>query len=348
MNDSFKIVRGETTPLVSVLVITYNQEEFITQALESVLSQHCDFDFEIVIGEDCSTDLTRELCIGLQKKYPDKIRLLLNEQNKGVIRNFYDTLFACKGKYIAECAGDDFWIDPLKLQKQVDILEADPEVVLVHTNWNELLVKSGTILHERYQRKIPGNEKKIGKEHTKLLMNQTNWCFANTCSACYRKEVAEDVFKEYPQFFSDKKYPCEDYQLIFFLLQKGYFYFLDEPTITYRIFTESVSNSLNPEKAFRFQYGVLILRLDLFRKLNLNVFDAEVYLRHVAYSLSRLAFKARQKVFAEQAYEAFRSIAFDVSWSDKLLFLITKNRTLLAMTHPFYLLARKIKYRLRP
>lgn len=339
--------KDSNSPLASVLLITYNQEEYITQAIESVLSQKCDFEYELVVGEDCSTDSTREKCLALQARYPGKVRVICNEYNKGVIRNFYDTLFECRGKYIAECAGDDFWIDPLKLQKQVRILEADPEVVLVHTNWNELVVDTGVILPLKYQWKFQTNEKRIGKEYTVLLMNQTDWCFTNTCSACYRKKVVEDIFNDYPEFFSDRKYPCEDYQLIFFLLQKGCFHFLDEATITYRIFTESVSNSLDPEKSFRFQYGVLKLRLDIFRRLGLNPGDAGLYLRHVAYSLSRLAFKSKQRVFAEQACATFSSISYKPSWGDKLFFLITQNPILLAIIHPLYVFGRKIKYKLR-
>ena len=85
----------------SVLMVTYNHQEFIAQALDSVLMQEVDFEYEIIIGEDCSTDNTRQIVIDYQRKYPDKIRLLLPEVNLGAHENFIATYKACNGKYIA-------------------------------------------------------------------------------------------------------------------------------------------------------------------------------------------------------------------------------------------------------
>ena len=115
-------------PLLSVLFITYNHERYIKQSLDSVLSQKTNFFFEVVVGEDCSTDSTRELLCGYRDRYPDKIRLLFRERNFGrPTLNVYETAMECRGKYIATLEGDDFWTDPLKLQKAVDHLEAHPE-----------------------------------------------------------------------------------------------------------------------------------------------------------------------------------------------------------------------------
>lgn len=105
---------------VSVLMITYNHEKFIAQAIDSILMQQVNFDYEIVIGEDCSTDGTRAIVIQYQKEYPDKIRLLLPEENLGMHKNFVQTFRACQGEYIALLEGDDYWTSPRKLQKQVD------------------------------------------------------------------------------------------------------------------------------------------------------------------------------------------------------------------------------------
>ena len=96
-------------PLVSVLVATYNQEKYIAQTLDCILMQQCSFEFEIIIGEDCSTDKTREICLEYQAKYPDQIVLCLNEYNKGLLDNYFDIFLKTKGKYIADCGGDDYW-----------------------------------------------------------------------------------------------------------------------------------------------------------------------------------------------------------------------------------------------
>lgn len=125
---------SEPRPKVSVVMITYNHEEFIEQAVNSVLMQGTDFDYEIIIGEDCSTDRTREILIELQKRHPDKIKLVLNPQNLGMIPNFVNVLSMARGEYVALLEGDDYWIDKYKLAKQVQFLEDNPEYVLVGTN----------------------------------------------------------------------------------------------------------------------------------------------------------------------------------------------------------------------
>ncbi len=121
-------------PFVSVCIITYNHENYIAQAIEGALIQKTNFPFEIVIGEDCSTDGTREIVFDYAKKYPNIIRVITSEKNVGMINNFIRTLNVCKGKYIALCEGDDYWIDPYKLQKQVDFLEANPDCSLCFHN----------------------------------------------------------------------------------------------------------------------------------------------------------------------------------------------------------------------
>ncbi|MHB8056997.1 MAG: glycosyltransferase [Desulfuromonadaceae bacterium] len=112
---------------VSVAMVTYNHEKFIAKALDSVLLQKTNFDYEIIIGEDCSTDNTRNIVTAYKARYPDKIRLLLNEKNMGMHGNGAQVLQACSGEYIAMLDGDDYWTSAEKLQKQVDFLDSHPE-----------------------------------------------------------------------------------------------------------------------------------------------------------------------------------------------------------------------------
>ena len=135
-SDAEKICKH---PVVSVHMITYNHEPYIRQAIEGVMMQKTDFEFELVIGEDCSQDKTREICFEYQKKYPDKIRVLwwhvnLRKVNHPAGANGRRTMAHCRGEFIAYCEGDDYWTDPLKLQKQVDIMRKYPNVGLVYTN----------------------------------------------------------------------------------------------------------------------------------------------------------------------------------------------------------------------
>ena len=122
-------------PVVSVHMITYNHEPYIRQAIEGVMMQKTDFEFELVIGEDCSQDKTREICFEYQKKHPDKIRVLWWHENVSNLGGNGRRVSAhCRGEFIAFCEGDDYWIDPLKLQKQVDVMRNHPNVGLCFTD----------------------------------------------------------------------------------------------------------------------------------------------------------------------------------------------------------------------
>lgn len=123
----------EGNAVVSICCITYNHGQFIAQALDSFLNQKTDFEYEILIHDDASTDDTQEIIKKYTAKYPDKIFPLLRKENvfsKGVrMINRYNFERA-KGQYMAMCEGDDYWTDPYKLQKQVDFLEANPDFVM--------------------------------------------------------------------------------------------------------------------------------------------------------------------------------------------------------------------------
>lgn len=110
-------------PLVSVKMITYNHAPYIAQAIEGVLMQKTNFPFELVIGEDCSTDGTREIVFDYALRYPKVIRVVSSKNNVGMHENSARTAGSCQGKYIAYCEGDDYWVNSSKLQKQVDLLE---------------------------------------------------------------------------------------------------------------------------------------------------------------------------------------------------------------------------------
>src|SRR5688572_11378120 len=121
-------------PIVSVCLITYNHVSFIRDAIEGVLSQKVNFPWEFIIADDFSVDGSRDIVVEYQKKYPELIRLILQEKNVGAANNWFDLMKAPKGKYIAYFEGDDYWIDDHKLQKQVDFLEKNEKYVGCSSN----------------------------------------------------------------------------------------------------------------------------------------------------------------------------------------------------------------------
>ncbi|SCX92435.1 Glycosyl transferase family 2 [Nonlabens sp. Hel1_33_55] len=120
--------------VVSVFLLTFNQKSYIAQTLDSILEQKTQFSYEIVIGDDASTDGTSEICLQYKERYTDQIDYVRHGTNMGLIANFVDTAKRLKGKYVAICDGDDYWTDPLKLQKQVDFLDNNTEFAIVGTH----------------------------------------------------------------------------------------------------------------------------------------------------------------------------------------------------------------------
>ena len=126
---------------LSVSIVTFNQEEFIGQCLDGVLSQKTGFEFEVIIGDDASTDGTRAILRDYHSRHPDKIKLLLPDENYGDrgLTNFMSTVDAATGDYVAFLDGDDYWTDPEKLQRQVDFLEQNPDCAIVAHRVTHLL-----------------------------------------------------------------------------------------------------------------------------------------------------------------------------------------------------------------
>ncbi len=112
-----------SNPKVSVVCVTYNQEQYIRQTLDGFVMQKTDFAFEVIIADDCSSDNTPAIIEEYSQKYPDIFKPILRRKNVGVLQNFLGALRASKGDYIALCEGDDYWTDPEKLQKQADFLD---------------------------------------------------------------------------------------------------------------------------------------------------------------------------------------------------------------------------------
>lgn len=172
-------------PKVSVLLITYNHQPYIAQSIESVLMQRAAFPIEIVIGEDCSTDGTREMVRRYQAKYPHLIRAVLPERNCGPFRNVAATLSACRGQYIASLEGDDYWTDRDKLQIQADFLDAHPECsICCH---KALMISQ----HGRFRSREVPDENPGPFATVKDLILSNN--FVQTCTSFWRRGLFERV-----------------------------------------------------------------------------------------------------------------------------------------------------------
>lgn len=130
---------------VSVCVATYNQENYIRQALDSIFMQRTNFNFEVIVGEDSSPDNTRQILLEYKEKYGDKLVLLLHEKNLGPSGNTRSIHEKVRGRYIAFLEGDDYWTDEYKLQKQYDVLENNPQYSAVCSDFMHVDPEGNTI-----------------------------------------------------------------------------------------------------------------------------------------------------------------------------------------------------------
>lgn len=137
--------REET--MVSICCITYNHEKYIAEALDGFLMQETDFNYEIIIGDDCSTDATKSIIEDYCERYPGRIQLISYEENIGAIKNMLYTQNSAKGKYIALCDGDDYWTNPKKLQMQVDFMQNHPDSSIC-CHYSRVIDENGDLVYE--------------------------------------------------------------------------------------------------------------------------------------------------------------------------------------------------------
>jgi glycosyltransferase involved in cell wall biosynthesis len=173
-----------SSPLASICTMTYNLENYVAEALDSLLAQETDFPFEMVIDDDCSSDATVEVLKKYIEKYPNIITVNFRKKNVGMRRNFIENMQRAKGKYLALCDGDDYWTDPLKLQKQVDFLEKNSEYVLTYSPLESIFEDGVT--------KTSSNWNTQDRDSLEI---QKYFLRTGICAVCFRNV---DIIKEYP------------------------------------------------------------------------------------------------------------------------------------------------------
>jgi glycosyltransferase involved in cell wall biosynthesis len=204
-------------PKLSVCLITYNQENYIREALDGIVMQKCDFEIEVVVSDDMSKDKTPQIINEYAQRYPH-FRVLKNERNLGMHRNWEKAIEACAGEYIALLEGDDFWTDENKLQKQVDVLEQDKSIAFSFTNAN--IKNEVDATHHPDYVVLPG-----GFYSIKDLLTAN---YPPTCSVVFRNHL----FDKFPDAYF--RSPYADWLLHILNARKGKLYYLPEKTCTYR------------------------------------------------------------------------------------------------------------------
>ncbi len=220
----------ETSIKVSVLIITYNQEKYISQAIESALAQKTNFEYEILIGEDCSTDGTREKIEIFFDKFPKIIKPFFRPANIGMINNFVDLYNNARGEYIALLEGDDYWTSSAKLQKQVDFLDAHKEFsVCIHDSLD---------IWEDGQNTLHNN---IAEDKVFTLQDLTRTNFISTATTIFRGGYI------LPDWFFTVK--ASDWALHFINAMRGDIYYMNDCMSVYRKHNNGFWSCLSSDEA---------------------------------------------------------------------------------------------------
>lgn len=228
--------------MLSVYVPTYNHEKYIVEALDSILMQKTEYSYEVLVGEDCSTDHTREILKQYEKEHPGRIQVFYREHNmhKEEIRNSVDLRLRCKGKYMISIEGDDFWTDPLKIQKQIDFLENHPEYIGVAHNC-VVVDKDSEIIDETYP-ECKDNEYTLEHFVSEIMPGQL-------ATLMYRNPNLNDDIDESLMY---KNLMPGDRLIYFTLAIWGRVYCMQESMSAYRhIKTEGTSFSANLKYNFK-------------------------------------------------------------------------------------------------
>lgn len=227
----------EENPIVSVHVISYNQVDCIREALDSILAQEVNFSYEIVIGDDCSTDGTAEIVREYHETHPDLIRLVTHEHNVGALRNDYDVTMACNGKYIAYCEGDDYWHSKDKLRMQVELIENSPSCGIVHSEHDRYFEEYGVL--------VPCFFKTTGNSPPRDLNLFRGWngYHIQTCTVLLDTALAKSVIQDKNIYLNDDHECGTDIPMFIEVAMQSGLEYIDKSLSTYRVRKESWSNT---------------------------------------------------------------------------------------------------------
>ena len=272
-------------PKVSVLVLTYNQENTVRRTLDSILSQVTEFEYEIIIGDDDSTDQTRIICEEYCNKY-DNIMILDRAPNKGVVVNYRDCYAKASGKFIMGCAGDDWWHNENKIQIQVEYMENNTDCSLSFTGYTNCNLGSTQFSH---------SQPKQGYYTIESLM--LDYPIA-ALTICYRNnpgilEVLNQVI--------ENKWSMEDLPIVLYMASIGVVSCLDGNFATYSIISGSISNASTLERKEKFEKQVLEIRQYYQKLFNVSKVSDTALLDKYYISLSTNGIRYNNRIYCIKA-----------------------------------------------
>jgi glycosyltransferase involved in cell wall biosynthesis len=254
----------ENKPILSVLILTYNHVKYIEQAILSVVQQKTNYSFEILIGDDHSTDGTTDIVETLEKSYPDLIKIIKEHKNLGAIRNEANLLKNAKGKYIAFLEGDDFWTNENKIEMQISFLENNPDYGLVHTDVNHFFEYSNSTVFDVNK----ANNVQVPKDNIFKALMSVDPFFIMTATTCFRADIAKKHFNY--QLAIDQNWPLTDLPLWFDITFHSKVQYIESVTATYRLLNESASRTKSLKKRYAYIQKLQEIKEHYFEKYKVD------------------------------------------------------------------------------
>lgn len=291
-------------PILSILTITYGHEAYIAETIEGVLNQEVDFPVEMIIADDCSPDNTEKVVRGYIENHPNGhwIKYTKHKENKGMNKNFIWALEQCQGKYIALCEGDDYWTDPLKLQKQVDFLEEHSDYNLCYHNAS--ILKGASIVGKIYENTPPEDSN---------IIDYFKGNYTKTCCCVFRWN------DEIKQRIEDLPIMSRDDSVVFpsIIGPKGKYHYLNESMAVYRVHVGGVWSTIDYFDKLKQRCVGLDFRYKHFSKVVEIEFVGEKLKRSL---LELLLYYIIKRNFTEskKTWKHYRKLKFGIPFNEHL------------------------------
>ena len=272
-------------PLVSVVCTTYNHELYIRECLNGFVIQRTNFPIEIIVHDDASTDSTVDIVKEYEDKYPHLFNNIYRTENwysQGKDILGYLSTQKARGKYIAICEGDDYWTDPLKLQKQVDFLEANAGYALVYTGVQKVNSNSEPMVRNML--------KGVSGNITKYFFTQGNPII--TASVCFRSKYLLEYGEEIKKIPFGLK--MGDLPLCIYISLHGKFKYIEDKTTSYRILNESASHSKSKERVISFIANTRDVLLYFNNQYEIGIPESVIYKKYYGTLIRNMAFFDRK------------------------------------------------------
>lgn len=303
-----------SNPIVACGIIVYNQKDYIAQCIEGMLMQECNFPFNIVIADDCSTDGTQDILREYQTKYPDKIKLVLNEKNGGIAANWVSCCRALEGgEFVSFCDGDDYWSNPEKLQLQVDYLQQHPECVAVSSDFDTMNADgSNYIANSRSSR--PPLTGFVQQDLWSSCKAQNAWC-----TFMFPKKVFDEHMPL--QGFIEHNFPFQDWPALVVMSAYGRFDYMPLSTCVVRTVIGSDSKAVDFEKMARRQERCRSMNkylASLFPNLKQDsdeVFDRYIALTMISLCIQNGDYKKAKELARQSGHKNFRYWCCQTKWT---------------------------------